>query len=75
MFCSLKSKSLPQQAFFLLFSAVRIFSEMGIFAVRVDVIDQDSKDFYLHYGFVPFQDAQFSLLLPKRNYFTQLSRI
>ncbi len=44
--------------------AVRISSEMAIFAVRVDAIDENSKRFYLKYGFIPLQDAPFSLLLP-----------
>lgn len=44
--------------------AVRLSEEMGIFAVKVDALDRESKDFYLKYGFVPFQDLEFSLLLP-----------
>jgi GNAT superfamily N-acetyltransferase len=44
--------------------AVQISSEMGIFAVRVDAIDIESKQFYIKYGFVSFKDAEFSLLLP-----------
>jgi len=44
--------------------AVRISSEMGIFAVRVDAMDQQAKDFYLKYGFIPLKDAEFSLILP-----------
>ncbi len=44
--------------------AVRISSEIGIFAVRVDAMDQEAKDFYLKYGFIPLKDAEFSLILP-----------
>jgi GNAT superfamily N-acetyltransferase len=44
--------------------AVRVSSEIGIYAVRVDAIDLESKEFYLKYGFVAFEDAPFSLLLP-----------
>lgn len=44
--------------------AVRANSEMAIFAVRVDAIDEQAKAFYLKYGFVPFQDKELSLLLP-----------
>lgn len=44
--------------------AVRISSEMAIFAVRVDAVDEKSQAFYLKYGFVPLQDIPFSLLLP-----------
>jgi GNAT superfamily N-acetyltransferase len=44
--------------------AVRISSELGIYAVRVDALDRQSKEFYLKYGFVPFKNAEFFLLLP-----------
>jgi len=44
--------------------AVHLSSEMGIFAVRVDAIDKSAKDFYLKYGFILLQDAQFALILP-----------
>ena len=44
--------------------AIRVSSEMAIFAVRVDALDEESKRFYLKYGFIPLQDAPFSLLLP-----------
>lgn len=44
--------------------AVRATSEMAIFAVRVDAIDEEAKQFYLRYGFVPFKDKELSLLLP-----------
>ena len=44
--------------------AIRVSTEMAIFAVRVDAIDEDSKKFYLKYGFIPLYDAPFSLLLP-----------
>lgn len=44
--------------------AVKISAEMGIFAVRVDAIDEKSKNFYLKYGFVSLINQPFSLLLP-----------
>lgn len=44
--------------------AVRISSEMGIFAVRVDAMDREAIDFYLKYGFISLKDAEFSLILP-----------
>ena len=44
--------------------AVRVTSEMAIFAVRVDALDEEAKKFYLRYGFIPFKDKEFSLLLP-----------
>lgn len=46
--------------------AVRISQEMAIFAVRVDALDVPSQQFYLKYGFIPFQDIEFSLLLPMK---------
>lgn len=44
--------------------AVRASSEMAIFAVKVDAIDEEAKRFYIHYGFIPFQNQELSLLLP-----------
>lgn len=44
--------------------AVRASSEMAIFAVRVDTIDEKSQAFYGKYGFIPLQDQSSSLLLP-----------
>ncbi|MEM6612875.1 MAG: GNAT family N-acetyltransferase, partial [Cyanobacteria bacterium P01_C01_bin.72] len=44
--------------------SVRISSEMGIYAVRVDARDLEAKNFYLRYGFAPLQDAESSLILP-----------
>lgn len=44
--------------------AVRLADEVGIFAVRVDALDDESKQFYLKYGFVPLIDYELSLLLP-----------
>jgi GNAT superfamily N-acetyltransferase len=45
-------------------SAIRISLEMGIFAVRVDAMDESAKKFYLKYGFIPLKDAKYSLILP-----------
>jgi predicted N-acetyltransferase YhbS len=44
--------------------AVRISSEIGIFAVRVDAMDREARDFYVKYGFISLKDAEFSLILP-----------
>lgn len=46
--------------------AVRVTSEMAIFAVRVDALDEEAKKFYLRYGFIPFKDKELSLLLPMK---------
>ena len=45
-------------------NAIKISQEMGIYAVRVDAINEDAKKFYLKYGFVPLEDRNYSLILP-----------
>ena len=50
--------------------AVRISSELGIFAVRVDAMDLEATNFYRKYGFIPLQDAEFSLILPLKTIIT-----
>ena len=45
-------------------SAIKISEEMGIYAIRVDAIDEEAKRFYLKYGFVPLKDNDYSLILP-----------
>lgn len=39
-----------------LYRTVRASGEIGIFAVRVDAIDLQAKEFYLKHEFIPFQD-------------------
>ena len=47
-----------------LYRAVRASQEIGIYAVRVDTIDLQAKEFYLKYEFIPFQYNKLSLFLP-----------
>ncbi len=47
-----------------LYRTVRVAKDIGIFAVRVDAIDRQAKEFYLKYEFVPFRDRELSLFLP-----------
>jgi GNAT superfamily N-acetyltransferase len=43
---------------------VRVSQELGIYAVRVDAIDETAKQFYLKHEFIPFLDSSLSLFLP-----------
>ena len=43
---------------------VKASQEIGIYAVRVDAIDETAKHFYLKYEFIPFVDIPLSLFLP-----------
>ena len=47
-----------------LWRIVRASSEIGIYAIRVDAIDERAKQFYLKHEFIPFQDSPLSLFLP-----------
>lgn len=47
-----------------LWRIVRASSEIGIYAVRVDAIDDRAKEFYLKHEFIPFGDNPLSLFLP-----------
>lgn len=46
--------------------AVRLSTEVGIFAVRVDALNDKAKSFYLKYGFIAFQEQARSLFLPMK---------
>jgi GNAT superfamily N-acetyltransferase len=43
---------------------VQIAEELGIYAVRVDAINERAKQFYLKYEFLSFKDRPLSLFLP-----------
>ncbi|NER20633.1 MAG: GNAT family N-acetyltransferase [Symploca sp. SIO1B1] len=47
-----------------LYRIVCTAQEIGIFAIRVDAIDLQAKEFYLKHEFIPFQDKELSLFLP-----------
>lgn len=56
-----------------LYRTVRASAEIGIFAVRVDAIDLQAKEFYLKHEFIPFQDRELSLFLPVETIIEELS--
>jgi ribosomal protein S18 acetylase RimI-like enzyme len=43
---------------------VKASKEIGIYAVRVDAINDKAKQFYLKHEFIPFEDSPLSLFLP-----------
>ncbi|MEC4986611.1 MAG: GNAT family N-acetyltransferase [Oscillatoria sp. PMC 1068.18] len=47
-------------------SAVSLSSEIGIFAITVDAINEQANEFYLKYGFVSLEGEAFSLFIPIR---------
>lgn len=47
-----------------LFRIVKASEEIGIYAVRVDAINDKAKQFYLKHEFIPFIDNSLSLFLP-----------
>ena len=44
--------------------AIRLAPDVGIFAVVVDAKNQQAKQFYLKYGFIPLEDDELSLFIP-----------
>jgi GNAT superfamily N-acetyltransferase len=44
--------------------AINISTEVALFCVIVDAIDEKAASFYTKYGFVPFQDYPYTLVLP-----------
>ena len=43
---------------------IKVSQEIGVFAVRVDALDDSAKEFYLKHEFIPFQERPLSLFLP-----------
>lgn len=43
---------------------LRVSEEIAVFAVVVDAKNDQAKDFYLKYGFIPLEDQELSLFLP-----------
>lgn len=43
---------------------VRVSEEIAVLAVIVDAKNDQAKDFYLKYGFIPLEDKELSLFLP-----------
>lgn len=53
--------------------AIRLSTDIGVFGVIVDAINDSAKLFYLKYGFIPLIDRQYSLFIPLKkiqDYFT-----
>lgn len=44
-------------------NALNLSQDMGIYAVRVDAIDQQAQEFYKKCGFLEYQDTPFSLFI------------
>lgn len=62
---SMQGKGLGKQLLMECFrKAISLSSEIGIFCVIVDAVNQKAKGFYLKYGFIPLQDNSLSLFLP-----------
>ena len=43
---------------------IKVSQDIGVFAVRVDALDDSAKEFYLKHEFIPFQERSLSLFLP-----------
>lgn len=53
---------------------VTVSEEVGIYAVRVDAINEGAKQFYLKYEFIPFINEPLSLFLPLKTIRQQFDR-
>jgi len=64
---SMKGKGLGQELLMdALRRAKRVHENVPVYAVVVDAIDEKAKEFYLKFGFIPFQDKPLSLFLQIR---------
>jgi GNAT superfamily N-acetyltransferase len=50
--------------------AINLSSEVGVFAVTVDAINEQAREFYLKFGFIPLEDKVFSLFIPMKTILT-----
>ena len=44
--------------------SVRASLDIAVYAIIVDAKDRKARNFYLRYGFIPFEDQELSLFLP-----------
>ncbi|WP_249070420.1 hypothetical protein [Argonema antarcticum] len=44
--------------------AVNLSSEIGMFGVTVDASNEQAKQFYLEYGFIPLDNEALALFIP-----------
>jgi GNAT superfamily N-acetyltransferase len=56
-----------------LLRAVKAAQDVAVFAVRVDALNSNARDFYLKYEFIPFQDQPLSLFLPIKTIIKEFS--
>ncbi|MEO0770881.1 MAG: GNAT family N-acetyltransferase [Cyanobacteria bacterium J06649_4] len=49
-----------------LYSCYVISGQLAVHSVTVDAYDDDAKNFWLHYSFIPFADRSESLFLPMK---------
>lgn len=50
--------------------AINLSSEVGVFAITVDAINEQARQFYLKFGFIPFEDNTLSLFIPMKTVLT-----
>lgn len=50
--------------------AISLSSEVGVFAITVDAINEQARQFYLKFGFIPLEDNKLSLFIPMKTVLT-----